>query len=211
MDDPSQVIGVVESIREEGLREDGPGTIYFFAPGVRAFVVRTDASPEALEPVRAELRSLAPESPMYEVRTMRSFVDQALAPARFIMLLSSVFAGAALLLAAVGLYGVISYAVRQRMPEMGIRIVLGAERSSISKLVVGQGIRLALFGVAFGVAGALMLTRLLSAWLYEVRPNDPLTYVAITSLLVTVAAVACYLPARRAAGAEPSAVLREQG
>lgn len=210
VDGPSRIVGVVESIRQEGLRDEGPGTIYFLVPSVSSFVVRSNTEPEALiEPIRAELNTVAPESPMYQVRTMQSYVEESLASARLVMVLAGVFAIVALLLAAVGLYGVVSYAVRQRMHEMGIRIVLGAERSTISTLVVGEGVRLALVGVAFGVAASLFLTRLLSGWLYGVTPSDALTYVSITSLLVGVAALACYLPARRAAAAEPSAVLRE--
>ena len=145
---------------------------------------------------------------MHEVQTIRSYVDQALAPVRFTMALAGVFAFSALLLAAVGLYGVISYAVNQRSREMGIRLVLGAHRSNLLTLVVGDGIKLTMAGVALGLIGAVLVSRLLSAWLYEVAPTDPLTYATITVLLLGAPVLACYVPARRAARADPVLTLR---
>ena len=204
-----EVLGVVENIRQESLQEDGPGTIYHLVPAQSRFVVSSSVTPETLVgPIRSVLASAAPGVPMHEVQTIRSYVDQALAPARFTMALAGVFALSALLLAAVGLYGVISYAVSQRSREMGIRLALGAHRSNLLTLVVGDGIKLTMAGVALGLIGAFLVSRLLSAWLYEVAPTDPLTYATVTVLLLGVSALACYVPARRAARADPVVTLR---
>jgi len=148
---------------------------------------------------------------MFETRTVRSYVDDALAPARFALVLIGIFAGIALVLAAVGLYGVISYSVRQRTRELGIRIVLGAGRANVVRMVLGQGLALTLAGVVLGLIGAVTLSRFLSFWLYGVAATDPLTYGAITLLLLLVATAACYVPARRASRAEPAEVLQEVG
>ena len=124
------------------------------------------------------------------------------------MILAVLFAGAALLLAAVGLYGVISYAVSQRMREMGVRMALGAQHIDVTRLVVGDGIRVTLIGVAIGLVGAVLVSRALAAWLFIVSPTDPLTYGVITALLVVVSVLACYVPARRAARTDPMVTLK---
>ena len=144
---------------------------------------------------------------MHEIRTLDSYVDEILAPERFTMILAALFAGSALLLAAIGLYGVISYTVSQRMREMGVRMALGARGSDLVRLVVGEGIKVTLLGAAVGLVGAVLVSRALSAWLFAVSPTDPWTYGAITALLVVVAVLACYLPARRAARSDPTAML----
>ena len=183
--------------------------IYYLVPSQRTFVVRTGAPAESLvQPIRRVLATVAPGTPMYTVRTLGSYVDETLAPERLTMILAVLFAGAALLLAAVGLYGVISYAVSQRMREMGLRMALGAQRTDVTRLVVGDGIKVALVGAAIGLVGAVLVSRALAAWLFIVSPTDPLTYGAITTLLVAVSVLACYMPARRAARTDPMVTLR---
>ncbi len=208
VDGPLRIVGVVEEIHQASLREQEPGMIYYLVPTQRRFVVNTAAAPESLiPPIRRALASVSPGTPMHEIRTLDSYVDEILAPERFTMILAALFAGSALLLAAIGLYGVISYTVSQRMREMGVRMALGARGSDLVRLVVGEGIKVTLLGAAVGLVGAVLVSRALSAWLFAVSPTDPWTYGAITALLVVVAVLACYLPARRAASSDPTAML----
>jgi len=142
---------------------------------------------------------------------MQQALSQSLSSQRFPMILLSVFAGLALLLASVGIYGVISYSVIQRVHEIGIRMALGAERHDVFRMVIGQGLRMALAGVAIGAAAALILARLLSSFshlLYGVAASDPLTFVAVSAVLTGVALLACYIPARRAMRVDPMIALR---
>lgn len=141
---------------------------------------------------------------------MEQLVYQATTESRFYVALLSAFAAIAAALAAVGIYGVMSYSVSQRTNEMGIRIALGAERGGILRLVVGQGLRVAAAGAGVGVVGALLLTRLMSGLLYGVGATDPGTFIAVTLLLCAVAIVACYIPARRATRIDPLKALRSE-
>src|SRR4029077_9292087 len=153
------------------------------------------------------------DQPVYDVHTMQQIVSQSMSSQRFPMILLGTFAALALLLASVGIYGVISYSVNQRVHEIGIRIALGANRQNIFRLVVGQGLRLALAGLAIGAAAALVLTRLLSSFshlLYGVGTSDPVTFVCVSLLLAGVAILACYLPARRAMRVDPMFALRHE-
>ena len=139
---------------------------------------------------------------------MEQVLALSLAKKRFLMTMMTVFAGLALVLAAIGLYGVISYSVSQRTHEIGVRVALGAERRDVLKLVVGQGIRLVLIGTGVGLFGAFALTRFLSSTLYGVKANDPATFVAVSLLLAAVAILASYIPARRATKVDPMVALR---
>jgi putative ABC transport system permease protein len=158
--------------------------------------------------VRSIIRSVDPDQPLGGIRTMENIVSESVAPRRLTMLISGLFAALALLLAMVGLYGVISYSVAQRSPELGIRMALGAAKGVILSLIVAQGLRLALAGIIVGMAAAFALTRVLTSLLFGITPNDPLTFGVVAILLVGVALLACYIPARRAAKVDPKVALR---
>ncbi len=173
--------------------------------------VRTGAAPETLAgQIRAELRDVDPDLVLYKVRTMDGVVAAGVSPARFSMTLMGVFAGLALVLAAVGIYGVLSYAVNQRTHEIGIRMALGAERSSVRRMVVGQGLLLAFAGILLGLAGAYALSGWLSSLVFEVQVTDPWVFSAVVVILTVVATLAGYLPARRATAIDPVRALRNE-
>ena len=162
-------------------------------------VVRTVTRPEAvMADVRAAIHSIDPELPIYNVQTMNQRVQQSLARRRFATLLLSLFAGLALTLAIVGVYGVMAYLVRQGTRELGIRMALGATPGQVRTLVVKQGMTIALAGAGFGLVAALLLTRVMRGLLFGVAPSDPVTFVAIAALLAALAFAACCAPARRA-------------
>jgi predicted permease len=209
------VVGVAGRIKQYSL--DADSRIAFYFPQARStqrslnVVVRANSDPAALTAaVKNEIRSLDPDLPLYDVRTMEQRVESSLAPRRFSMTLLGVFAMAALALATVGIYGVMAYLVSQGSREIGIRIALGATRRGILGLVVGRGMALASTGVTAGLVGAFALTRLLSGFLYGVRATDPLTFIAIAFLLMGIALLASYLPARRAAQIDPMESLRAE-
>jgi putative ABC transport system permease protein len=158
--------------------------------------------------VRAQVAGPTRDQPIYKVRSMEQIISGSLAERRFTMLLLIVFAATALLLAALGIYGVMSYAVTRRTHELGIRATLGASRREIVGLVLRQGMKLAAVGMAGGVVAALALTRFMATLLYGVRPADPATLVAVTLLLGGIALLACYIPARRATAVDPVTALR---
>ena len=172
-------------------------------------VLRTSVDPSSLAPaVREAVRAIDKDQPIANVRTMEQIISTANARQRFNLLLMSIFAALAFVMAAVGIYGVMAYTVAQYTREIGIRIALGAQPRHVLKLVVGQGLVLALIGVGIGVAGALGLTRLMTSLLFEVKPTDPATFVAVSLGLIAVTIFACYLPARRATKVDPIVVLR---
>ncbi len=160
--------------------------------------------------MRAELASLDPAIPLTNVRVFDEYVSRSLARPRFNALLLSIFAGTALLLTAVGIYGVIAYSVSQRTNEIGIRMALGAAQSNIFRLVVGQAMTLVAISVVIGLAGAFAATRLLNSLLFGVGASDPLTFAAIVLLIASVAFIASWLPARRAASVNPIVALRAE-
>ena len=173
------------------------------------FAIRTAGEPASLvSSARAVIRRLDPAVPLVRVQTMDAIVARAMAPARSSMLLVGLFAAVALGLAIIGVFGVLSYTVTQQTTELGIRMALGASARSVTLLVLGRGMKPVAAGVAAGVAGALVLTRFMEALLFGVTPTDPATFAAVAMLLTGVAAVASYIPARRAT-ADPIRVLRE--
>jgi predicted permease len=213
-DDPWQtVVGVVGRVKQDTL--DSDPRIAFYLPQTqhptRAMTValRSGNDPSGvLSAVKNELRKLDADLPMYYIRTMQQRVDESLARRRFSMLLLVVFAGVALALATIGIYGVMAYLVNQGTREIGIRVALGATRRNIVSLVVRQGMALALSGVAIGLAGAFLLTRLIRSLLFGVQATDPVTFVGIALLLGLVALLASYIPARRASRVDPLVALR---
>jgi putative ABC transport system permease protein len=158
--------------------------------------------------VRREVLALDRDQPVYDVKTMEDVVAAAVAPRRAPMLLFSVFASVALLLAAVGIYGVISYSITRRTHEIGIRMALGAQTKDVLKMVVGRGMALTLIGISIGLIAAFALTRVMSSLLFNVSATDPLTFAVVAVLLAAVALVASYIPARRATKIDPMVALR---
>lgn len=211
-------MGVVGGVHQEGLDIEPRAHLYLVhaqSPAtwfpVRNMTVLLCTGVEPLGLVSSVRRVVAradPNLPVYEVTTMEHHVASSTATERFSMFLQLVFASAALTLAVIGIYGVLSYSVAQRTQEIGIRMALGAEQSTILKLVVGQGMVLVFVSIALGVIGALATAQVLASLLYGISPRDPVTYVAVTSVLTVVAAFACYLPARRASTVSPQTALR---
>jgi putative ABC transport system permease protein len=210
-----QIVGVVGDVRHYGLAGDPPIEIY--RPFYQAYwpffslVVRTTLDPRQLaNSVRQAVWSVDKDQPIDSVRTMDEMAAGTVALRRASMVLLGIFAGVAALLAALGIYSVISYGVTQRTREIGLRMAFGAQRRDVLQLIIGEAIRVALLGVGLGLVGALLLTRFMGSLLYGVPPTDPFTFVAVSSLLTTVALFASYLPARRAATVEPMVALRHQ-
>jgi len=212
--DPWQtVIGVVGRVKQDSL--DSNPRIAFYVTHTQfparamtvAFRSRTDSA-AMLSATKSALRSLDPDLPMYHARTMEQQVNESLAQRRFSMMLLGVFASVALALATIGIYGVMAYLVNQGTRELGIRIALGASQRNILSLVVRQGMVLAISGVTIGLAAAFLLTRLMRSLLFGVETTDPITFAGISLLLATIALLACYLPAQRAARIDPLISLR---
>ncbi len=174
-------------------------------------VVRSNIDPQSLiSAVREQVKSLDPSLAVADIRLMDAIADQGIATPRFAFLLVGLFAGLAIILAAIGTYGVIAYSVSQRTPEFGLRLALGAPPSGILRLVLAQAMRLALAGTALGIVAALMMARVMRSLIYNVRPTDPLTFVAVGFMVVAIALLACYIPARRATKANPMVALRAE-
>ncbi len=210
-----RVVGIVANVRNRGFSAPRKGVLYF--PETQstsrnmALVIRTGSHPQAMaNEVRRAVASVDSQQPVYDIKTMHQYISEWVSDRTLDVFLLSLFGGLALVLAAVGIYGVISYDVTRRTQEIGVRMALGAERIDVLKLVVWKGMELALAGVAIGIAGALGLTRLISSLLYGVKPADPSTFVAVSLALVAVASLACYIPARRATRIDPMAALRHE-
>ena len=215
-----EIVGVVGDVKNEGIMEPVRENILLplanpvFATGWQrhmTLMVRTPSDPTALAgTVRSAISDVDSRLTVYDIRPLDQVVSDAVAVPRFVTLLLGSFALLALILAAVGVYGVISYSVAQRTQELGVRIALGASRDSVLKLIIGQALTLALIGVGIGVAAALGVTRSLAGLLYGVSPVDPMTYVGVSLFLTLVAVIAAYLPARRASSIEPVVALRSE-
>lgn len=212
------VVGVVQNVRHYELESPSRITVYVpFAQSGRSWstamhvAAKTTGDPLALsDMVRHELNALDPEVPLYQIETMEGYVAEALSSTRLVSGLLTVFGAIALILSAIGIFGVMSYAVVQRLRELGIRMALGARAGDVVRMVASQGLRVTLLGVFVGLLAAFALTRLLASVLYEVEPVDPATYAGFAAFLVAVSLLAAYLPARRATRVDPISVLRDE-
>ena len=210
------VIGVVGDVKHSGLNQPTDPAVYtpfsqsdeawrrFMTLAIRA----RNASPGLVEEVKRQIWSLDGQIPVGDVHAMDELIAVSLAQQRFNMLLLGLFAALALILAAVGIYGAMAYAANQRTHEIGIRTALGAQRRDVLRLVMRDGARIALFGIASGIAGALALTHLMASLLFEVKPTDPATFAGVAILLAFIVLAACYIPARRAMRVDPMVALR---
>ncbi len=210
---PSEIIAVAGDVRQMGLDTPAEPTVYWPHPELvlseLTILVRTTNDPlSLLSAVRNELQQLDPEQPMAGVATMDELLSGSLSRSRFTMLVLAVFAALALILASVGIYGVIAHSVTQRTQEFGVRMALGASRRDVLRLVLSQGARLTLLGIGLGIVAALIVTRLMATLLYGISATDPLTFTSVALLLALVALAACYLPARRATRVDPIVALR---
>jgi predicted permease len=223
-----EIVGVVAHVNQWGLDSDDtqqlraqlyldttqvPDVYMANVPagGGTFFIVRTDVPPmQALDSLRETAKQINPEHVVYSADTMDNIVASTLAPRRFSMTILAVFAGLALLLSSIGIYGVVSYLVGQRTHEIGLRMALGARRGDVLRLVLGNGMKMALAGVGVGLIAALALTRVMSAMLFGVSATDPITFAGVASVLLLVAAAACYIPARRAMQVDPMVALRHE-
>jgi putative ABC transport system permease protein len=214
-EDWATVVGIVKDTKPRAL--DGDPVAEMYVPFTQqpassmAFIIRTTGKPEGIiEAVRQTAKSLDKDQPVYGVRTLESVMSEAVAKPTFRTFLLGVFALVALILAMVGVYGVMSYSIAQRTREIGIRMALGAQGPDVLKLIIGHGMALAFVGVGIGLVASFALTRVMSQLLFGVRPTDPLTFGLVTAVLIAVALMACYIPARRAAKVDPLIVLRSE-
>jgi FtsX-like permease family len=218
-----EVVGVIQDVREKGVQEKAPEIVYWpplmenaFGPGPAqatrtvTFVIRSErAGTESfLNEARTAVWSVNSELPLASVRTMQEVYDKAVARTSFTLVMLGIAGAMALALGIIGIYGVMSYTVSQRKREIGIRLALGAQGGDVLQMVLRQGTSLALVGVVIGIAAAFALTRLMTNLLFGVTAHDPLTFAAVAVLLILVALLACYIPARRATLIDPIVALR---
>jgi putative ABC transport system permease protein len=209
----TEIVGIVGDVRYDSLTDEAEPTVYFphseLTYPFMTLVIRTNGDPEAMAPtVQREVRAIDSDQPVSDVRTMNQVMADTTARTRFNALLLGLFAGLAMLLAAVGIFGVMNYSVTLRTREIGLRMALGARQSQVLMLIMKQGLLLTLIGIGVGLAGALVLTRVMSGLLFGVDATDPATFTAIVLLLAVVSLIACYIPARRATRVDPMIALR---
>jgi ABC-type antimicrobial peptide transport system permease subunit len=210
------IVGVVGHVKQTDLAgKDVKGKFYFSLyqspQPVATLIARTASGPARLgAAMRAAVQAVDSTQPVSQVRLLADMINSSLAPRRFVVTVLGVFAGLALLMAVIGLYGVISYAVTQRTQEMGVRMALGAEPAEILRLVLSQGVRLACAGAAIGLVVSLIASRLLRNQLFHVSSFDPLTFTLVAAVLIGAALAASYIPARRATRVDPLVALRHE-
>jgi ABC-type antimicrobial peptide transport system permease subunit len=216
-----EVIGVVQDVRENGVQEKAPEIVYWstlqgnspkteYAGRSMTFAIRSDraGSQAFLNELRQAVWSVNSNLPLASVRTMQEVYDKSVARTSFTLVMLAIAGAMAMALGMIGIYGVISYTVSQRRREVGIRLALGAQRGDVMQMLLRQGAKTALVGVAIGIAAALGLTELMRGLLFGVSAQDPLTFVAVAALLMSVALLASYIPARRAMLVDPVVALR---
>jgi putative ABC transport system permease protein len=209
------VVGVVGDVRLNTLSQEPQPAMYFSAAVRQAALmdvaIRTQGRPEdALTAVRRKIHDLDPELPLATVRTLEQWVANNAAQPRLNSALLAIFACVALLIASIGIYGVLSYSVNQRTREIGVRMALGAQRREVLRMIVGEGMRMGIAGIAVGLAGAVAVSRALSSLLFGVQARDPATFASVAAILIVIALAACYFPARRATGIDPVVALRDE-
>jgi ABC-type antimicrobial peptide transport system permease subunit len=209
---PMTIVGVVGTVKQYGLEIDGRIVVYRPSVGLLQYqVARTSTDPSAAAAVIArEIHAVDPTIPVYDIRTMQDRMKDSLARQRFSAIMLSAFAVFALILAIVGVYGVMSHLVTQGTHDIGVRMALGAKRSSIVRLVLQQGMELTTAGIVAGLLGAAALTRVMASLLFGVSATDFATFSVVPIILLTIALLACYLPARRATQVDPIVALREE-
>jgi predicted permease len=221
---PARIVGVVGHVNQWGLGQDGGellrNEVYFpfwqvddkslvaTARFETLYVRTSQAGTPSIATLRQRLLQFDSGLVVYDAKTMDNVVAASVAPKRFTMMLLGAFAAIALLLASIGIYGVLSYLVGQRTQEIGVRMALGAQRADVLRLVMSDGARMMLLGIGIGIVAALGLTRLMASMLFGVRPTDPLTFAAVTLVLALIALLACYVPAHRAMRVDPTVALR---
>ena len=209
----AEIVGIVADVHDAPLdAETGPEAYMALAqrcPQTMNLMVRTVTDPRSVaNVVRAQVTGIDADQPVSKVRTMTEVLESSIGPQRLTVLILSFFAVVAVVLAAVGIYGVISYSVTQRTQELGVRLALGAKRGDLLRLVLRQGLGLAVVGVAIGISGAFILTRVLSRLLFQVSATDPATFLGITVLFMLITLAASYIPGRRAMEIDPITALR---
>lgn len=218
-----EVIGVIQDVRERGVQEKTPEIVYWpsmmanmYGPGpvdalrTVTFAVRSDRAGTQgfLSEARQAVWSVNSSLPLASVRTMQEVYDKSMARASFTLVMLGIAGAMALVLGLIGIYGVISYTVSQRQREIGIRLALGAQTTNVLRMVLGQAGKIALVGVVIGMGAAFALTRVMTSLLFGVTAHDPVTFAAVAALLLFVALLACYMPARRATKVDPMVALR---
>jgi putative ABC transport system permease protein len=209
------IVGVAGDVKSDGFEAASVPHIYVplgqFAPVNAVVFLRSKSGVESLgEAVRQEVEKVNPNVPVHSISSMDQIIARSVADRRFSLELLGVFAAVALLLAAIGIYGVMSYSFSQRTHEVGIRLALGAQRLDIVRLALGEGMRIVVIGLAAGLVGAAIMTRFFRSMLFNVAPTDPTTFLSVSALLAGVALYACYIPAKRATRVDPLVALREE-